>query len=434
MRLLQTSALSIALAAFSLGLVLPASASAQSREDKKKAEQSSGPKISLSKGFQNGAVEAQKLVQASDFAGAKAKLDEITPLATKADDNYFLGSLLLQTGIGLKDEAAQRRGLETILASGMAPAAEAAKFHYFVGQFAFNAKEYPKAREHFAKAIEGNYGGPTTDVLMANSYFNEATTHVVNNQFNETGKALVLQGLPHLKSAIAKQEASGQPVDASWYNKGLTMAVVAKSPDAAEWTKLSLSKGGSAESWRLVLREFQTANQTMTRDENLDLMRLMAATKSLQGDYSYNEYAEAANRAGLPGEVKSLIDSGRASGQLKAGSLNEIYQVANASVAADRASLPASEKSAASAATGKPAANTANALMGYGDNAKAIQLYNLALQKGGVDADEVNTRLGIALARSGDKAGAAAAFAKVGGTGARKKIADLWAVWVSNAA
>lgn len=434
MRLLQTSALSIALAAFSLGLVLPASASAQSREDKKKAEQNAAPKISLSKGFQNGAVEAQKLVQASDFAGAKAKLDEITPLATKADDNYFLGSLLLQTGIGLKDEAAQRRGLETILASGMAPAAEAAKFHYFVGQFAFNAKEYPKAREHFAKAIEGNYGGPTTDVLMANSYFNEATGYVVNNQFNDTGKALVLQGLPHLKNAIAKQEASGQPVDASWYNKGLSMAVFAKSPDVAEWTKLSLAKGGSSENWRLVLREFQTANPTMTRDENLDLMRLMAATKSLEGDYSYNEYAEAANRAGLPGEVKSIIDSGRATGKLKAGSLSEIYQVANASVAADRASLPASEKSAASAATGKPAANTANAFMGYGDNAKAIQLYNLALQKGGVDADEVNTRLGIALARSGDKAGAAAAFAKVGGTGVRKKIADLWAVWVSSAA
>lgn len=434
MRFLHTSALSIALAAFSLGVVLPSSVAAQSREDKKKAEQNAGPKISLSKGFQNGAVEAQKLVQASDFAGAKAKLDEIAPTATKADDNYFLGSLLLQTGIGLKDEATQRRALELMLSSNMAPVSEAAKFHYFVGQFAFNAKEYPNAREHFAKAIEGGYGGATPEVLIANSYFNDATSHVVNNQFNETGRALALQGLPHLKKAIAAQEAAGQPVDQSWYNKGLTMAVFAKAPDVAEWTKTTLSKGGSADNWRLVLREVQTSNPNMSRDENLDVMRLMAATKSLQGDYSYNEYAEAANRAGLPGEVKSLIDSGRASGQLKPGALNDIYQVANSTVTADRASLPASEKSAAAAATGRVAVNTANAYLGYGDNAKAIQLYTLGLQKGGVDADEVNTRLGIALARSGDKAGAAAAFAKVGGTGARKTIADLWAVWVGSAA
>ncbi len=170
----------------------------------------------------------------------------------------------------------------------------------------------------------------------------------------------------------------------------------------------------------------------MTRDEGLDLLRLMAASKSLQNAYSYNEYAESALKAGLPGEVKTLIDTGRARGEINATSLVDVYRIATSSIDKDKASLPSSEKSAATAATGRPAANTANAFMGYGEYTKAADLYRVALQKGGIDADEVNTRLGIALARSGDKAGALDAFGKVGGTGVRKKIAELWTVWVNN--
>jgi hypothetical protein len=55
-------------------------------------------------------------------------------------------------------------------------------------------------------------------------------------------------------------------------------------------------------------------------------------------------------------------------------------------------------------------------------------MYRAALSKGGVDANEVNTRLGIALARSGDKAGAQAAFGAVTGN-PRAGIAALWTTW-----
>jgi hypothetical protein len=48
-----------------------------------------------------------------------------------------------------------------------------------------------------------------------------------------------------------------------------------------------------------------------------------------------------------------------------------------------------------------------------------------------VDANEVNTRLGIALAKGGDTAGAKAAFASVAAAGARKDIADFWSMWLT---
>ena len=49
-----------------------------------------------------------------------------------------------------------------------------------------------------------------------------------------------------------------------------------------------------------------------------------------------------------------------------------------------------------------------------------------------MDADTVNTRLGIALARSGDKAGAKEAFAQVKGA-PRADIAAFWTTYVDQA-
>ena len=52
--------------------------------------------------------------------------------------------------------------------------------------------------------------------------------------------------------------------------------------------------------------------------------------------------------------------------------------------------------------------------------------------KPGADANLVNMHLGMALARSGDKAGAAEAFKKV--TGPNAAIAQYWTVYVNQQA
>jgi Flp pilus assembly protein TadD len=60
---------------------------------------------------------------------------------------------------------------------------------------------------------------------------------------------------------------------------------------------------------------------------------------------------------------------------------------------------------------------------------KAAALYRAAIEKGSIDANVANTRLGIALARAGQRAEAEAAFRAVGG--ARADLANLWLVWLS---
>jgi Flp pilus assembly protein TadD len=102
---------------------------------------------------------------------------------------------------------------------------------------------------------------------------------------------------------------------------------------------------------------------------------------------------------------------------------------ANNKIPSDKASVVNDEKRAAGAADGRLAANTGSAYLAYGDYAKAIDLFRLAQKKGGIDADVVNTRIGIALTRAGQKDAARAAFQAVSGA-ARKEVAQFWLLWL----
>ena len=75
---------------------------------------------------------------------------------------------------------------------------------------------------------------------------------------------------------------------------------------------------------------------------------------------------------------------------------------------------------------------TANRYYGIGNYAKAAELFRAALGKPGVDKNQVNLQLGIALTAADDKAGAKAAFEAVGGN--RTEIAKYWLAYLSTKA
>jgi lipopolysaccharide biosynthesis regulator YciM len=100
--------------------------------------------------------------------------------------------------------------------------------------------------------------------------------------------------------------------------------------------------------------------------------------------------------------------------------------------AAEKAKLSTLQASAMAGATGAPALQAGDVFLGAGNYAAAIDLFRVALQKGGVDANVANTRLGTALALAGRKAEADAAFRAV--TGPRAELAALWLVWLGQRA
>jgi hypothetical protein len=75
---------------------------------------------------------------------------------------------------------------------------------------------------------------------------------------------------------------------------------------------------------------------------------------------------------------------------------------------------------------------TANRFYGIGNYARAAELFRAALGKPGVDKDQANLELGIALAAAGDKAGAKAAFDAVAGT--RAEVAKYWLTYLATKA
>jgi Flp pilus assembly protein TadD len=136
---------------------------------------------------------------------------------------------------------------------------------------------------------------------------------------------------------------------------------------------------------------------------------------------------------GLPDETKAVIAEGKAAGKIPGtgnSNIQALVTSSNSQVAAE-GSFAGLETKAAASPTGALSSQTGDAFLGRGDYPKAIALYKQALTKGGVNNDEVNTHLGIALALSGDKAGAKAAFAAVT-TAPRSDIAGFWSTWIDN--
>ena len=80
------------------------------------------------------------------------------------------------------------------------------------------------------------------------------------------------------------------------------------------------------------------------------------------------------------------------------------------------------------AQTGKAMLRIGDRYYAMGEYAKAAELYRQSVSKAGVDSSIANMHLGMALAQSGDKAGATAAFNAV--SGPLSGIAKYWLIYV----
>ena len=415
-------ALTLALA----GGAVSAPAFAAKKEEKK----GSAPKLNVSPDVVKALQAAQQAAEKQDFAGAKAALADADSKAKSNDDKYQIGAIKLNTSITSKDAAMQSEALTQMLDSGLTPPEQAGQFNAVAADQALQAKNYDLAITRAKAAAAAGYKADAVNVTLAQAYFGKAGTA---NPSVEPQRSLNQQGLAALKAAADATKAAGGQVPAQWYQIGVSRAATAKLPEVTEWAKQAYQAAPNGENLRTLVRLFQQANPNISNRENLDVLRLMATSGGLVLAQDYLEYAEMASKTGIYGEVKSAIDAGRSKGVLNASQGGDLYQPAVAKIAGDKGSLGSAEADAKKAANGKIAAATADAYLGYGDYAKASAMFELAKQKGGVDADEINTRMGIAKALGGDNVSAKAAFQSVQ-AGSRKQIADLWLAYLATKA
>ena len=374
----------------------------------------------ISKGGRAAIVNIQKLQAAGDQAGALAAIRAARATGGLNDtDRFYLAQTQLGAAQALKDDAALEEALKESVATSFLPTDQRAKYVQNLGALAYKRKDYTAATAAFEQYIQLRPDDADAILNLALLY----------GDYKQNDKAIAT-----LEKAIAAKTAKGEVAPEVWYRQRLKIAFDNKM--AAQTTSASLALIAAypkPDNWNLMIniyRDGQANDDQLT----LDSMRLMRAVGALGPEREYEEYASVAVEKGLPGEAKAVLDEGTAAKKIGNKPIDkELYASANKNLAADKAALPGLERDAPKAANGKAALGTGDAFYGYGNYAKAAEMYKLAGTKGGVDAATANLRLGASLAMAGDKAGAATALQMVT-TGPRAQLAQFWLIKVNGKA
>ena len=389
----------------------------------------------LSKQVRDSAAAATLALKANDLAGAEAAISTIERSAS-TDSERYVGRTLRVKLLGASPETTQTRTamvkpLDELIADPRTPKDDLARYAYTRGDFAYARKEYAKAVQFYRLARETGLRDDELNLQIVRANMDGGN---------------VSAGAAELDAMIAAQVAAGKKPPESWYRFATQRLRLKRAPETAAWTGKWLAAYGTRANWHDAIaingfKDEDESNLTLAvrkeRDSRfVDLFRLMRVTKSLGGQKEYLEYARRANSLGLKDEVKAVIEEGRAMGAIPAKDPESIRLYGSAPAAKGKAKAKAkaapagpTEAAARKAPGGEPAAQVGDASIGRGDYAKAIEMYDLALEKTVAEPDIVRLHRGIALALSGQKERARADFLAVTVAPA-SETATLWKIWL----
>lgn len=380
--------------------------------------QSQGRTLNLSAQERAVLVPLDAAARGTDRAAQDAALAAARPVVSNPDARYAFARYQMTIAIQRSDNAMLSQAVDMAIDSGVSPPDELPTYLSSQFELARQAGDNAKAERALGRLAELRPGDVDIQVQLAQL---------------RVGQGRVAEGLRTLQSAIQVRQAAGQPVPESWLR--YASATAFNSRDAAirgqalGFARSLVAAYPTAVNWRDALGILRDVGNYDAATQ-LDLWRLALAAGALNGERDWFDFANALNQGGYPGEAKAVLDAGVARRMVDASRspFRELLVTANGRIAADRADLPDSQRSALAAANGVAALRTGDAFFGYGRYPEAIALYQAALQKGGVDANVVNTRLGIAFALAGQRAQAEAALRAV--TGPRAEIAQFWLLWL----
>lgn len=378
------------------------------------AAQETALEYSLSSEVREAAEQAQIAISQSNFPAAINYLNQASTSVRTDGDRYVLATMQLDVANRTFNPAGQVTAINTLLSSPLLSAAQRPELYYHRARISYHAQNGDAARADLQAAIDAGTNNPRIYVALA-GLVDEAGDHA---------GALAL-----VDRALEIHRTAGLPTPVDWYRRAISMALELNDTGRASAYGLSmLAEYPTQRNWRDVLIQHRAA-YAADPEAALDLWRLQDAVGGLTGEFDYRDYARVANGRELPAEIERVVLAGRANSMLDGGN-SEIATLDRGTTAAAqnlRNGLAARAQSAASAATGGNAMSAADGYVSLGEYAAAIPLYRLAIEKGSVDTELANIRLGMALAKTGDVAGAQAALDQV--VGPRAAIARLWRIY-----
>jgi tetratricopeptide (TPR) repeat protein len=355
-------------------------------------------------------------VNAQDWPTAQTALDAATPAAHGPGAKFLAGQLRLRIALGTSNVAMQSQAIDEMIASGGAQPSELRPLYENQFDFAVQAHDNAKAERAIAQLQTLSPNDPTLFVRVAR----------VKVGANDPAGAIAAY-----QQAVQAQQAAGQPIPVEWRQQMAGIAYRAHLPQTASLMHDWLVAAPSPALWHDTLAIYGEAHGG-DNALKLDVYRLIRAAGAMSAERDFITLSEAAGEVRAIGEVKAVLDEGLSRNLITANAAyaRERLNAINPRVEQDRASLVTERRTALAGNDGVAALRVADSLYGYGQYAEAAELYRAAVQKGGVDANLANTRLGEALALAGQRAQAEAAFHAV--TGPRAELAQYWLLWLSS--
>jgi tetratricopeptide (TPR) repeat protein len=385
--------------------------SSQSSAAPKSAPAGKQAMVKPSKNALKAIIDLQSAVKANDTANIPAKMAAAKAVATTKEDRYLIAQFQLQVAVKANDLATVSAAVDEMAATGVADQVSLAQIYSGVGGSLYNAKQYDRAAAAYARAVALNPADLQSQKLLGESRF---------------AAGQKTEAIAAFQRAMQMQAAAGQKPDEALIKRAVAVAYDQQSPVAFDLARQWVAAYPSAASWSDALAIYSNVNRPDT-ESMLALYRLRQATGAMTRGGEWAQYARVSAEFGNFNEAQAALDAGIAAKAINPSDMaySDLVKGLKTKPKATAADLAEATKTAQS---GMALLRIGDRYYAMGDYAKAVELYRMAMSKPGVDAATANLHIGMALARSGDKAGATTALNAV--TGPRAEIAKFWLTYV----
>jgi hypothetical protein len=188
-----------------------------------------------------------------------------------------------------------------------------------------------------------------------------------------------------------------------------------------------VSRGGKPEHWKLLLK-LSDRTSGLNDHNSLDINRIRLLTGNINTKDEYTLLAQLALQLGNAAESQSIVEKGQAAKVLTDERSTRLLNLAKTQAAANAANLQKNLAAARTQPQGDALIKVGEDMIGQGKAKDAIAVIQEGQKKPLKDAANGQIRLGQAYLAAGQKADAAAAFAKVKEPAKDAMVAHLWAL------
>jgi len=359
------------------------------------------------------------LMDAKNYTEVQNRITQADAVTARTPyEDYVLNRMKLSLASATGNDQMAMGALEAIIASNRLQGAQQAEFIQALGNYYYNAKNYPKAIEWFKRYEKESPTPEKVRPSLVRSYY-------LSNDF-AAAKAELLP-------IIAASDSAGTPPSQEDLRLLASAAIKMKDDPTYLIALEKLAAYYPTDEIRADLLNRGVARKPGfdAQTNMINVYRLESSMVKTMGADEYVDLAELSLAAGFPTEAKKAMDAGFAANVLGTGANAAKHKAlrdkATKGAADDAKNIAAGEASAAKAKGGAGLVNLGWAYATMDQYDKGIGLIQQGIAKGGLKApEEAKLRLGMAQARGGKKADAIATFQTVNGGGGAGDLAKYW--------